>query len=163
MLRYVANDLGHRWRFTIRQNSINNRWCCENIYNYLKSWLGRECGVKISGERFMAGWNIYPLFASTNMGIHPHLATQYQARAWSYIWAITHRLSIDKCVPLRALWDLKQSGRSPKVVALFLLQTLVAIQYDCFYCMTQSKRNHSLVPNLVAFIAQNEKNVWFFD
>ena len=27
--------------------------------------------------------------------------------------------------------------------------------------MIQSKRNHILVPNLVAFISQNEKNVWF--
>ena len=29
--------------------------------------------------------------------------------------------------------------------------------------MIQSKRNQFLVPNLVAFISQNEKNVWFFD
>ena len=36
----------------------------------------------------------------------------------------------------------KQSGRSPKVVALFLLQTLVAIWYDYFNCMIQSKRSH---------------------
>ena len=35
-----------------------------------------------------------------------------------------------------------QSGRSPKVVALFLLQTLVAIWYDYFNCMIQSKRSH---------------------
>ena len=27
----------------------------------------------------------------------------------------------------------------------------------------QSKRNQILVPNLVAFISQNEKNVWFFE
>ena len=27
----------------------------------------------------------------------------------------------------------------------------------------QSKRNQILVPNLVALISQNEKNVWFFD
>ena len=32
-----------------------------------------------------------------------------------------------------------------------------------FNCIIQSKRNHILVPNLVAFIPQNEKNVWFFD
>ena len=32
-----------------------------------------------------------------------------------------------------------QSGRSPKVVALFLLQTLIAIWYDFFKCMIQSK------------------------
>ena len=32
-----------------------------------------------------------------------------------------------------------QSGRSPKVVALFLLQTLVAIWYDFFKCMIKSK------------------------
>ena len=57
----------------------------------------------------------------------------------------------------------KQSGRSPKVVVLFLLQTLVAIKYDYFNCMIQSKRNQFLLPNLVAFISQNEKNVWFFD
>ena len=53
-----------------------------------------------------------------------------------------------------------QSGRSPKVVALFLLQTLVAISYDYFNCMIQSKRSHILVPNLEAFMPQNEKNVW---
>ena len=35
----------------------------------------------------------------------------------------------------------KQSGRSPKVVALFLLQTLVAIYHDYFNCMRQSKLN----------------------
>ena len=29
--------------------------------------------------------------------------------------------------------------------------------------MIQSKRNHILVPHLVAFISQNDKNVWFFD
>ena len=29
--------------------------------------------------------------------------------------------------------------------------------------MIQSKRNQILVPNLVAFISQNENNVWFFD
>ena len=28
--------------------------------------------------------------------------------------------------------------------------------------MTQSKRNQILVPNLVAFISQNEKNICFF-
>ena len=56
-----------------------------------------------------------------------------------------------------------QSGRSPKVVELFLLQTLVAIKYDYFNCMIQSKRNQILVPNLVSFISQNDKNVWFFD
>ena len=37
--------------------------------------------------------------------------------------------------------DTYQSGRSPKVVALFLLQTLVAIWYDFFNCMIQSKLN----------------------
>ena len=36
----------------------------------------------------------------------------------------------------------QQSGRSPKVVPLFLLQTLVAIQYDYFNSMIQSKRNN---------------------
>ena len=56
-----------------------------------------------------------------------------------------------------------QSGKSPKVVALFLLQTLVALWYDYFNSMIQSKRSHILVPNLVAFMSQNEKNVWFFD
>ena len=56
-----------------------------------------------------------------------------------------------------------QSGRSPKTVALFLLQTLVAISYEYFNCLIQSKRNHILVPNLVAFISLNDKNVWFFD
>ena len=35
----------------------------------------------------------------------------------------------------------KQSGLSRKVVALFLLQTLVAISYDYFNCMIQSKWN----------------------
>ena len=39
----------------------------------------------------------------------------------------------------------QQSGRSPKVVALFLLQTLVAIWYDYFNCMIQSKWNHFFV------------------
>ena len=34
-----------------------------------------------------------------------------------------------------------QSGRSPNVVALFLLQTLVAIWYDFFNCMIQLKWN----------------------
>ena len=33
----------------------------------------------------------------------------------------------------------QQSGRSPKVVALFLLQILVAIEYDYFNCLIQSK------------------------
>ena len=59
--------------------------------------------------------------------------------------------------------DTDQSVRSPKVVARFLLQTLVAISYDYYNCMIQSKRSHILVPNLVAFMSQNEKNVWFFD
>ena len=36
---------------------------------------------------------------------------------------------------------IEQSGRSPKVVALSLLQTLVAIWYDFFNCMIQSKWN----------------------
>ena len=40
--------------------------------------------------------------------------------------------------------DMKQSGRSPKVVALFLLQTLVAIWYDFFNCMIQSKWNKTM-------------------
>ena len=35
----------------------------------------------------------------------------------------------------------EQSGRSPKVVAPFLLQTLVAIWYDFFNSMIQSKWN----------------------
>ena len=35
----------------------------------------------------------------------------------------------------------EQSGRSAKVVALFLLQTLVAIWYNFFNCMIQSKWN----------------------
>ena len=72
----------------------------------------------------------------------------------------------------------QQSGRSSKVVALFLLQTLVAIWYDFFKSMIQSKWNKSymnqlwyiivckiqfLLPNLIAFISQKEKNVWSFD
>ena len=83
-----------------------------------------------------------------------------------------------------------QSGRSPKVVALFLLQTLVAIWYDFFQLhdtikmkpnhtginynhnsiairshimMYNSVQNLILLPNLVAFILQKDKNVWFFN
>ena len=41
----------------------------------------------------------------------------------------------------RAVRAHEQSGRSPKVVAPFLLQTLVAIWYDFFNCMMQSKWN----------------------
>ena len=37
-----------------------------------------------------------------------------------------------------------QSGRSPKVVALFLLQTSVAIWYDFFNCMIQSQWNQNI-------------------
>ena len=58
---------------------------------------------------------------------------------------------------------IEQSGRSPKVVALFQLQTLVAIYYDYFNCMIQSKWNQILVSDLEAFISQNKKNVWFFE
>ena len=53
----------------------------------------------------------------------------------------------------------QQSGTSPKIVALFLLQTLVAIYYDFFKCMIQSKWNQIMHE----FISQTEKNVWFFD
>ena len=56
-----------------------------------------------------------------------------------------------------------QSGRSPKVVTLFLLQTLVAIYYDHFNSFLILCEIYFLVPNLVAFISQKEKNVCFFD
>ena len=63
---------------------------------------------------------------------------------WNCIWNTMFQL-------IRGL-VLNQSGRSPKVVAFFLLQTLVAIWYDYFNCMIQSKRSHILVPNLVEFM-----------
>ena len=56
-----------------------------------------------------------------------------------------------------------QSGRSPKVVALFLLLTLVAKSYDFSHCMMILCESSFLAPNLVAFIWQREKNFWFFD
>ena len=56
-----------------------------------------------------------------------------------------------------------QSGRSAKVVALFLLQTLVAKSYDFSHCMMILWEISFLAPNLVAFIWQREKNFWFFD
>ena len=47
------------------------------------------------------------------------------------------------CKEARTCWvvimTFQQSGRSPKVVALFLLQTLVAIKSDFLNCMIQSK------------------------
>ena len=45
-----------------------------------------------------------------------------------------------------------QSGRSPKVVALFLLQTLVAIWYDFFNCMIQSKWNQIIQESTIIII-----------
>ena len=45
-----------------------------------------------------------------------------------------------------------QSRRSPKVVALFLLQTLVAIWYDFFNCMIQSKRNQIIQKSTIIII-----------
>ena len=45
------------------------------------------------------------------------------------------------CEMAKILSQPQQSGRSPKVVAVFLLQTLVAILYDYFNCMMQSKWN----------------------
>ena len=45
-------------------------------------------------------------------------------------------------------YRVKQSGRSPEVVALFLLQSLVAIKYDCFNCMIQSKWNQLYMDKL---------------
>ena len=53
-------------------------------------------------------------------------------------------LLLDNIQPTRCTIQLHQSGRSPKVVALFLLQTLVAIWYDFFNCLIQSKwTNHT--------------------
>ena len=49
-------------------------------------------------------------------------------------------------------WDRYQSGRSPKVVALFLLQTLVAIWYDFFNYMMQSKWNQIIQSSTIIII-----------
>ena len=46
----------------------------------------------------------------------------------------------------------EQSGRSPTVVALFLLQTLVAIWYDFFNYMIQSKWNHIIQESTLIII-----------
>ena len=82
---------------------------------------------------------------------------------WDYAHHLCFALICCGFSPVSSINILQQSGRSPKVVALFLLQTLVSIKCDYFNCMIQSKRSQILVPNLVAFISQNEKNVWFFD
>ena len=45
-----------------------------------------------------------------------------------------------------------QSGRSPKVAALFLLQTLVEIKYDYFNCIIQSKWNKIILESNIIMI-----------
>ena len=52
------------------------------------------------------------------------------------------------------LVQLEHSGRSPKVVAPFLLQTLVAIWYDIFNCMIQSKSNQIIQESTIIIIIQ---------
>ena len=47
---------------------------------------------------------------------------------------------------------LEQSGRSPKVVALFLLKTLVAIWHDFFNCMIQSKSSQIIQESTIIII-----------
>ena len=55
-----------------------------------------------------------------------------------------------------------QSGRSTKVVALFLLQTLVAIWYDYFNSMIQSKWNQIFVTKFSSiYLAIGEKRLVF--
>ena len=46
----------------------------------------------------------------------------------------------------------EQSGRSPKVVALFQLQTLVAILHDYFICIIQSQWNQFIHESTIIMI-----------
>ena len=97
----------------------------------------------------------------TQRSFKPWVAPRTKNKPTWWIPAISTETSI---LGVRNLLRItKQSGRSPKVVAVFLLQTLVTKFYDFFKCMIQSKWNHVLLPNLVAFISQNEKNVWVFN
>ena len=66
-----------------------------------------------------------------------------------------HKLSLWKPVTTRnagSCWLTHQSGRSPKVVAHFLLQTLVAIWYDFSNCMIQSKWNQIMQESTIIII-----------
>ena len=57
----------------------------------------------------------------------------------------------------------EQSGRSPKVVALFSARNISSNIVWLLQLHDTIQTKSILVPNLVAFISQNEKNVWFFD
>ena len=56
------------------------------------------------------------------------------------------------CMLLESAQHHKLSGRSPKVVALFVLQTLVAIWYDFFNCMIQSKWNEIIQESTITIM-----------
>ena len=77
----------------------------------------------------------------------------------------THRWPVDsrhKGPVTQKIFPFDQSRRSPKVVALFLLQTLVAISYDYFSCMIQSKWNHFFVTKFSSiYLAKGEKRLVF--
>ena len=57
-----------------------------------------------------------------------------------------------RCMP--TLNKTKKSGRSPKIVALCLLLTLVAIRYDFFNCMIQSKWNKIIHESTIIMLIQ---------
>ena len=61
-------------------------------------------------------------------------------------YLVGYNVHVHRCSLAQAVYsDIDQSGRSPKVVALFMLQTLVAIWYDFFqlHDTIKNKSNHT--------------------
>ena len=61
-------------------------------------------------------------------------------------------MAIDGLVVQKTRAPFQKSARSPKVVALFLLQTSVAMWYDFFNCMIQSKWNQIIQESTIIII-----------
>ena len=126
---------GESWLLCINETLLFHVWFDFNrIYSTMHSITFNQTLRSIP-------WNAYLLHRTSE---YQHTRFCMKLLSWQTYWCCFY-----------------QSRRSPKVVALFLLQTLVAIQHQCWTCMIQSKWIQFLLPNLVAFISHNQKTFGF--
>ena len=143
-----SQDINHKnvcekGTFTItatpsRDIGLDNVWVSEHQFSLIIKLQTPTVNLLVLIDlinMFMYGAEIY---ASVKKGCHSF-------RSWLVAYSTPNHY-------LNQNWFISQLGRSPKVVALFQLQTLVAIWYDFFNCMIQSKWNQIMQESTIVII-----------
>ena len=130
------------WRHQMKTFSALLAFCAENsphkgqwrgalMFSLIWTWINSWVNNPEAGDLRRHRAHCYVSVMSTQR-LWPNLLSRY----------IIHAVSVET----------NQSGRSPKEVTPFLLQTLVAISYDFFNCMIQSKWDQIIQESTIIII-----------